>query len=80
MSPTLTLLIPNNPRNLKTPVKQHDVEINIGDVLFGCIFSKMQPSPFKSLIAAKTKLSSSIIKKRFLSCIGRCDTFIRLVH
>ncbi|RZC91355.1 hypothetical protein C5167_027418 [Papaver somniferum] len=38
----------------------------------------MQPSKFKSSIAAMTKPSSSIIKKRSLFCIGRRDTFIRL--
>ncbi|RZC66945.1 hypothetical protein C5167_010637 [Papaver somniferum] len=67
-------------RKLKTPVKQHDAEINIGYVLYGCIFSKVQLSPFKSSIAEKTKPSPSIIKKRTLSCIRCRDTFIRLAR
>lgn len=67
-------------RKPKNPVKQHDAQISTGYVQYGCIFSKLQPSAFNSSIAAKTKPSSSIIRKRSLSCIGRRDTFIRLVH
>ncbi|RZC71554.1 hypothetical protein C5167_034738 [Papaver somniferum] len=65
---------------LNAPVKQHDAEINTCYVLYGCIFSKKQLSTTKSSTVEKAIPSSSVIKKRSLSCTCRRDTFIRLVY
>ncbi|RZC71111.1 hypothetical protein C5167_034296 [Papaver somniferum] len=65
---------------LNAYAKQHDAEINTGYVLYGYIFSKKQLSTTKSSIVEKDIPSSSVIKKKSLSCTGRHDTFIRIVR